>query len=186
MSRCKACSHPDRAAIDGDLVRGISYRTVAGRYGLSVGTLHLHRAWHVLEPTLGDILEPGEIKGWQQWDGKRWLTISEPEREDLVEVSKGRPDRMCNRTKSVALRGGSGRRSHSEGLPAAPHSQAAAREAGATLETMGLVIRDRNWHVHYPLTNLPRHRRPLSPDGNNPTSARRVATVATNAGKYAE
>ena len=71
---------------------------MAGRYGLSVGTLHHHRAWHVLEPTLGDILKPVSLgEGWRQWDGKRWLKITEPEREDLIEVSKGRPNGMHNR-----------------------------------------------------------------------------------------
>ena len=102
MGRCKACSHPDRAAIDGDLVRMISLRTVAARCGLSVGTLHRHRAWHLLEPTLGDILEPDSLgESWRQWDGQRWLKIPEPEREDLIEVSKGRPDAMHNRTRNV-------------------------------------------------------------------------------------
>ena len=109
MGRCKACSHPDRAAIDGNLVRRLSYRTVAGRYGLSVGTLHHHRAWHVLEPTLGDILEPdGFGESWHQWDGKRWLKISVPEREDLVEVSKGRPASMRYRKTTVPFRGSIG------------------------------------------------------------------------------
>lgn len=106
MGRCKACSHPDRAALDGDLVRGLSYRTVAGRYGLSAGTLHHHRACHLLEPTLGDILDPdGEFNGWQQWDGQHWLKIPEQDREGLKEVSKGRPTRMHNRSQHVMIDG---------------------------------------------------------------------------------
>ncbi len=100
--RCKVCSHPSRAAIDGDLVRGISLRTVSGRYGPSVGTLHSHRTWHVLVPTLGDILEPDGLgRGWEQWNGKRWIAISEQDREALKEVSKGRPDHMHSRSQNV-------------------------------------------------------------------------------------
>ena len=102
--RCKVCSHPSRAAIDGDLVRGISYRTVSGRYGTSVGTLHNHRTWHVLEPTLGDILEPDGLgQGWQQWDGERWVAIPEQDRATLKEVSNGRPDHMHRRSQNVMI-----------------------------------------------------------------------------------
>lgn len=102
--RCKVCSHPVRAAIDGDLVRGLSLRTVSGRYGPSVGTLHHHRTWHVLEPTVGDILDPDGLgQGWQQWDGTRWINIPEQDREALKEVSKGRSDHMCNRSQHVMI-----------------------------------------------------------------------------------
>ncbi|MDE0228290.1 MAG: hypothetical protein OXJ62_05480, partial [Spirochaetaceae bacterium] len=37
--RCKTCAHPDRAAIDAELLQGVSLRTVGGRYGISSSAL---------------------------------------------------------------------------------------------------------------------------------------------------
>lgn len=91
MRRCTVCFHPDRAAIDVDLLQGISLRTIAGRYKISPSALYRHRRRHMAAPTVGDILEPadqGDI--WREWDGAKWLPIDRQRLEHLVEV-KGRP-----------------------------------------------------------------------------------------------
>ena len=91
MRACNACDHPERAAIDSALLRGLSLRTVAGRYGISSSALYRHRRRHVDAPTVGDILAPGsEGDGWREWDGTDWQRIAAPRRESLVEI-QGRP-----------------------------------------------------------------------------------------------
>ena len=47
MSSCKTCSHGSRGAIENALSRGISYRTVARRWGLGVGSISRHNRSHV-------------------------------------------------------------------------------------------------------------------------------------------
>ena len=93
-----ACTHPKRAAIDAELLQGVSLRTVGGRYGISSSALHRHRRRHVAAFTVGDILEsagPGD--GWREWDGAKWQRIAAPRREHLVEV-QGRPVNVPWRT----------------------------------------------------------------------------------------
>ena len=55
VKRCYTCSHPNRAAIDAELLQGVSFRTVAGMYGLSPSALHRHRNEHMDEPDRGVI-----------------------------------------------------------------------------------------------------------------------------------
>lgn len=90
--RCKTCAHPDRAAIDAELLQGVSLRTVGGRHGISSSALHRHRSRCVKEPTKGDILAPDD-KGdaWREWDGTEWQRIAAPRRSHLREV-RGRPN----------------------------------------------------------------------------------------------
>jgi len=46
--RCKACSHPERAAIDAALVTGTgTVRDIAGQHGLSPSSLDRHRQAHI-------------------------------------------------------------------------------------------------------------------------------------------
>lgn len=46
--RCKACNHPDRAALDTALAEGTSsFRTIADRFGLSGTGLKRHKAEHL-------------------------------------------------------------------------------------------------------------------------------------------
>jgi hypothetical protein len=48
MSRvCTVCGHPDREAIEGALVAGETYRTIADRSGLSKTALIRHKAEHL-------------------------------------------------------------------------------------------------------------------------------------------
>lgn len=47
--RCTACSHPRLAAIDRDLVAGMSMRAVARKYGLSSDAVHRHSKAHISE-----------------------------------------------------------------------------------------------------------------------------------------
>ena len=96
--RCKICAHPDRAAIDAELLQGVSLRTVAGRHGLSVSTLYRHWKWHVDAPTVGDILPPNYVGGsWREWDGTRLQPIPRPRFKHLVQV-KGRTGSYSWRT----------------------------------------------------------------------------------------
>ena len=91
MRRCTACVHPERAAIDDALADGVSLRTVAGRYGLSAGAVHRHLTRHLDKPTIGEIREPGEQDSWQQWDGRRWVSIQRPNVvDDLIELQRNR------------------------------------------------------------------------------------------------
>ena len=91
MRPCATCTHPDRAAIEAELLRGVSLRTVAGRHGISSTALHRHRCRHMTEPSVGDILEPdGKGDSWREWDGTKWQRIDAPRREHLKEV-QGRP-----------------------------------------------------------------------------------------------
>jgi hypothetical protein len=48
---CLACRHPDREAIDRDLLAGVPKRSIAARYGLSEGSAQRHRA-HIAAPVL--------------------------------------------------------------------------------------------------------------------------------------
>ena len=96
MRRCTVCVHPDRATIDAELLQGISYPTVAGRYGLSTTAVFRHRRWHVDAPTVGDIVVPvGRGDFWREWDGTKWQRIAAPRREHLKTV-KGRPSAPWN------------------------------------------------------------------------------------------
>lgn len=90
MRLCTACVHPDRAAIDADLLSGLSLRTIAGRYGLSAGAVHRHRTRHVDRPTVGEIREPSYFDPWQwsQWDGTQWVEIDTPDLADLIELRR--------------------------------------------------------------------------------------------------
>jgi hypothetical protein len=40
--RCSICSHPSRSEIERGLTAGISYRTLAGQFGLSISALCRH------------------------------------------------------------------------------------------------------------------------------------------------
>ena len=96
--RCKTCAHPNRAAIDAELLQGVSLRTVGGRYGISSSALDRHRSRHVDEPTVGDILEPVDRgEAWQEWDGTQWQRIPAPRREHLRLV-KGRSHAIPQRS----------------------------------------------------------------------------------------
>ncbi len=44
--RCAACSHPQKAAIEGELAGGSSLRGVSARYGISKSSLNRHLANH--------------------------------------------------------------------------------------------------------------------------------------------
>ena len=84
---CSACSHDDRARIDAELLQNVSFRTVAGRYGLSAPALHRHRAEHLDEPTVGDLLEPADqFDTWRHFDGSEWQRCPTPKAEDLIEL----------------------------------------------------------------------------------------------------
>jgi hypothetical protein len=50
---CLACRHPDREAIDRDLLAGVPKRSIAARYGLSEGSAQRHRA-HLSGPVLAE------------------------------------------------------------------------------------------------------------------------------------
>lgn len=96
--RCKACTHPDRAAIDEELLQAVSLPTVGGRYGISSSTLDRHRSRHVKAPTVGDILEPVDRdESWREWNGTEWRRIAPPRRAHLREV-KGRPHDIPQRS----------------------------------------------------------------------------------------
>ena len=129
--RCKICAHPDRAAIDAELVQGLSIPTIAGRYGLSVSTLYRHRKWHVDAPTVGDILAPRDRDDvWREWSGTEWrpIDLPLPFRKYFVEV-RGRPNDVRWRegydhfffTRKVY------RRRRSRQLPASPYTRAPRR-----------------------------------------------------------
>ncbi len=97
MKRCYACLHPQRAAIDADLLQGISYRTVAARYDISAAALHRHRSKHLFLPTVGDLRGPATgtmqyVPDWLRWDGRKWQPCDPPDPKDVIEVS-GRPVR---------------------------------------------------------------------------------------------
>ena len=84
---CSACSHDDRARIDAELLQGVSFRTVADRYGLSAASLHRHRTEHLDEPTVGDLLEPADqFDTWRHFDGSEWQRCPTPKAEDLIEL----------------------------------------------------------------------------------------------------
>ena len=87
VKRCYTCSHPNRAAIDAELLQGVSFRTVAGMYGLSPSALHRHRNEHMDEPTVGDLLEPADqFDAWRRFDGREWRRCPTPQEEDLIEL----------------------------------------------------------------------------------------------------
>ena len=84
---CAACSHADRERIDAELLQGVSFRTVAGRYGLSAPALHRHRAEHLEQPTVDDLLEPADqFDTWRRFDGTEWQRCPTPKAEDLIEL----------------------------------------------------------------------------------------------------
>ena len=54
---CTACTHPDRHQIDEALAAGTSYRSVAKRFGLSLGAVSRHKANHMIVVTADEPLE---------------------------------------------------------------------------------------------------------------------------------
>ena len=88
---CTACAHPERAAIESELLADArSFRTVAGRYGLSSSAVDRHRAKHMDAYTVDELLAPGDDGFWTRWTGSKLQRIPTPRLADLVEV-KGRP-----------------------------------------------------------------------------------------------
>lgn len=47
MPQCTACTHPEREALDRDIVAGVSLRNIAAQYGLSLSAVARHRREHV-------------------------------------------------------------------------------------------------------------------------------------------
>ena len=92
MRPCATCTHPDRAAIEAELLlQADSLRTITAHHGISPPALLRHRCRHMTEPSVGDILEPdGKGDSWREWDGTKWQRIDAPRREHLKEV-QGRP-----------------------------------------------------------------------------------------------
>src|SRR3712207_3895958 len=58
--RCTACDHPERHSIDGALVTGAPYRSVAKRFGLSESAVYRHKTEH-LPAHLLKAKEAGEV-----------------------------------------------------------------------------------------------------------------------------
>ena len=48
MPNCTICTHPQREAIDRDLVSQKSFRSVSVRYGVSTASLHRHKNAHIV------------------------------------------------------------------------------------------------------------------------------------------
>ena len=93
MRHCSVCIHPDREAIEAELLGGVlSFRTVAGRHGLSSSALHRHRNKHLDAYTVGDLLPPASkylfLDDWRRWDGKQWLPCPRPRLTDLIKVNR--------------------------------------------------------------------------------------------------
>ena len=44
---CSICGHPERAEIDADLKRAVSFRRIAARFAVSTGALQRHEGSHV-------------------------------------------------------------------------------------------------------------------------------------------
>ena len=69
MTTCRACLHPDRDAIDKDLVCEVdSVRALARKYGLSAAGLGNHKFTHLIKPILRQYLEttPGAFETMTQ------------------------------------------------------------------------------------------------------------------------
>jgi hypothetical protein len=69
MTACRTCLHPDREAIDRDLVCEVdSVRGLARKWGLSAAGLRNHKFTHVLQPILRRHLEttPGAFEAMTQ------------------------------------------------------------------------------------------------------------------------
>ncbi len=91
MRPCATCTHPDRAAIEAELLQAESLRTIAAHHGISPPALLRHRRRHMTEPSIGDILAPDDIGDfWRVWNGTQWQRIEAPRFEHLKEVL-GRP-----------------------------------------------------------------------------------------------
>ena len=88
MKRCSICAHPNREAIEAELLGGVlSLRTIAARHDLSASALHRHRSEHMDHPTVGDLLEPADqLDAWRRYDGTEWQPCSTPKAEDLTEL----------------------------------------------------------------------------------------------------
>lgn len=57
---CTICRHPEREAIDADLVSGVAFRTIAKRTGTSPASLLRHKA-HCLSATLVKATDAAEV-----------------------------------------------------------------------------------------------------------------------------
>ncbi|HLZ52118.1 MAG TPA: hypothetical protein VKP61_15330 [Candidatus Acidoferrum sp.] len=60
MPHCKACGDPRRTEIDTQLVRGAPLRSVSQSFGISVGSLHRHKAHIRADLALAIRSQPGE------------------------------------------------------------------------------------------------------------------------------
>ena len=71
---CTACAHPERAAIESELLAdAFSFRTVASRYGLSSSAVDLTATEpsNMAAYTVGDLIAPGDDGCWSCWDGSK-------------------------------------------------------------------------------------------------------------------
>ena len=58
MTACRACLHPDREAVDKDLVCEVdSVRALARKWGLSAAGLRNHKIEHLIRPIMRRYLE---------------------------------------------------------------------------------------------------------------------------------
>ena len=56
MPNCTICTHPQREAIDRDLVSQKSFRSVSVRYGVSTASLHRHKNAHIVADLVEELL----------------------------------------------------------------------------------------------------------------------------------
>ncbi len=82
MSRsCTICEHTKRAEIEDAIARGIPYRRIAPRYGLSIAALSRHLRTHVGEELL-DLFE-------KRRDGRSFTQDPSPLAAELGELGAG-------------------------------------------------------------------------------------------------
>jgi hypothetical protein len=63
-NRCSVCGHADRLAIDKELIGGLPYRDISGRYGVSKSALERHASAHVAQA----ISRARDLRDWLNAD----------------------------------------------------------------------------------------------------------------------
>lgn len=86
-TECKACTHPDAAAIDEALLGGTAIRTVAETYGLSRSAVGRHKLNHLSVQTITDPGDAGELTPLRIVDVHRQLTALAGRLEKVVEIA---------------------------------------------------------------------------------------------------
>jgi hypothetical protein len=91
--KCSVCDHPERAEIDANLRRAVSFRRIAARFSVSTGALLRYKASHVAAGAAKPEPEPREAPP-KRWYRPAPLRVPEPSDPSVVAARQRQAEQM--------------------------------------------------------------------------------------------